>query len=261
MNDMNLGFLDLIDGIKKWRIWFLLGWQDIKMRYRRSFLGPFWITISMAVMIYTMGFLYAKLFKIELNNYFPFLAAGILIWNFLSTSILEMTNAFIESTGFIRQIKLPFTVYILRALTRNIIVFLHNALAILPILIYYRVHFLPLHFLMSFLVCGFWIFSFGMLFAMLGARYRDIRPIMTSIIQLVIFVTPIMWRPEMIPEKYSFAITYNPFYHLIEIMRAPLIGLSPPIVSLTFTMISTASASIAMLILFFRFRRYIPFWV
>src|SRR3990167_5468257 len=128
INDMNLGLSDLIEGIKKWRIWFLLGWQDIKMRYRRSFLGPFWITISMAVMIYTMGFLYAKLFKIELTNYFPFLAAGILIWNLISTSIIEMTNAFIESTGFIRQIKLPFTVYILRTLTRNFIVFIHNAL-------------------------------------------------------------------------------------------------------------------------------------
>ena len=79
-----LAWNDIADGLKSWRIWLLLAWHAVKLRYRRSTLGPFWITISMAITIYTMGILYGHLFKINLAVYYPFLATGILGWNLIS---------------------------------------------------------------------------------------------------------------------------------------------------------------------------------
>src|SRR5277367_1825430 len=88
---------DLVKGFCAWRIWLTLGYQDIRLRYLRSVIGPFWITLSMAVMIYTMGFLYAKLFKADLQVYYPFIAAGMVTWNFIAMNIGESSEIFFQS--------------------------------------------------------------------------------------------------------------------------------------------------------------------
>src|SRR5438477_7497650 len=100
---INLAISDIKDGLRGWRIWLLLSWQDIRLRYRRSSLGPFWITLSMAISIYTMGFLYGHLFKADLRNYYPFLAAGMLTWNLIYILIVDGTNAFIEAEDYLKQ--------------------------------------------------------------------------------------------------------------------------------------------------------------
>src|SRR5690242_11037894 len=79
-NNYQLAINDLVNGLKKWNIWLMLAYQDVKLRYRRSVLGPFWITISMAITVYSMGFLYGHLFHSKLQTYFPFLVAGMLGW-------------------------------------------------------------------------------------------------------------------------------------------------------------------------------------
>ena len=84
-----LALADLMEGFKKWPVWFLLACQDIKLRYRRSVLGPFWITISMAITVYTMGFLYGHLFRSELQTYYPFLVSGMLAWAVISSIVLD----------------------------------------------------------------------------------------------------------------------------------------------------------------------------
>ena len=76
---------DLLAGIRAWRLWTMLGWNDIRQRYRRSVLGPFWITISMAVFITLLGVIYSHIFKIELKTYLPYLSLGYIIWGFIAT--------------------------------------------------------------------------------------------------------------------------------------------------------------------------------
>ena len=94
-----LALQDITQGLLSSRIWLLLAWQDIRLRYRRSILGPFWITISMAISIYSMGFLYGNLFKMDLQQYFPFLATGLLTWTFINTVISDSTNVLIDASG------------------------------------------------------------------------------------------------------------------------------------------------------------------
>ncbi|HLB58330.1 MAG TPA: hypothetical protein VJL60_05900, partial [Gammaproteobacteria bacterium] len=115
-----LAFTDLLSGLKSWRVWTLLAYQDIKLRYRRSVLGPFWITISMAITAYTMGYLYGHLFRSDLDTYIPYLTAGLLGWALISNSILELTETFTNYEGMLKQIKLPYSLYIHRVAARNI---------------------------------------------------------------------------------------------------------------------------------------------
>lgn len=258
-----LAVQDIIDGILSWRIWLLLGWQDIRLRYRRSQLGPFWLTLSMAVTVYSMGFLYGHLFKMDLQQYFPFLAAGMLIWALVATSVNESTNAFIEGAGYLKQMKLPYITFILRVMVRNIIIFAHNILAIVPIIIYCHISF-GWHTLA--IVWGVFIIAvngtvYGMILAMLGARFRDIAQVIQSVIQVIFFLTPVMWMPKLLPAKYLFVMDFNPFAQFIELVRVPLMGAWPSFHTITFTLGLTIFGLIAMILLFARVRHRIIYWL
>lgn len=257
-------FIDVNQGLSSWRIWLALGWQDIRLRYRRSQLGPLWITLSTAIMIYSMGFVYARLFKIDLSSYYPYLATGLVIWTFISAVILEASDAFVESAAFIRQIPLPFSVYILRLLTRNIIILLHNILPVLPILIYYKIVPSPLGFIE--LIFGFILlmvigYCFGLLLAVLGSRFRDMKPIITSLVQVCFLLTPILWQHTMLPASLQTITLFNPFYQLVELLRTPLLGQTLALSTLLYCVSLAAIGLILMLIVLARSRHRISFWV
>ena len=160
-------FQDIENGLKAWRVWTTLGWLDIKQRYRRSVLGPLWITLSMSVMVYSLGLIYGSLFNMDLKKYFPFLSAGMIIWTFISSTILETVDAFVEAGSHIKQIKLPFSVYIIRIIYRNLIVFFHNLVVFFPIAIYFQISFKLIPFTLTLLLSGAILFFLGMILAII----------------------------------------------------------------------------------------------
>ncbi len=263
-NLFDLALRDLIEGIQSWRIWLLLGWQDIRLRYRRSVIGPFWITLSMAIMIYSMGFLYGKLFKMDLSTYYPFLAAGLISWTLIANVINEGSEAFFASRNFILEIKLPYSIYVLRVITRNIIIFLHNLVALVPILIFYKMPFDLVNFFV------FWLnlilifitgFIFAYLFAILGTRFQDVKQVIISFIQIFFLLTPVLWMPSMLPERFSFFAEYNPFYQVINLLREPLTGTIPSLFTYIYFFAFTTIGALCLIILLWRSRHRIAFWV
>lgn len=256
-----LSYQDITEGMSCWRLWLLLGWQDIQHRYRRSVLGPIWLTLSMAVMIYSLGFIYGHLFKMNLTEYFPHVAVGMLIWNFIGSTVLEMTDAFIECAHYIKQIKLPFSTYILRILVRNFIILGHNFVALIPILIYYKTPVNPFPILLGLILISVIGFTFGFVFAMLGARYRDMKPILQNVLNLLFYITPIMWMPQMLPERFAFVAKYNPLNQLIEMIRAPLIGNTPALEVFVSTSLLASIGIVLMTLMLVRARHRIAFWV
>lgn len=260
---LKLAINDLIAGLLSWRIWLLLGWQDIRLRYRRSQLGPFWLTISMAITTYSMGFLYGHLFKMDLKNYFPFLACGLLTWTMIANIVNESTGVFVEATGYLRQMKMPYVIFVLRLITRNLVIFAHNVVAVIPVLIFARVPF-GWHMLLA--LMGLAIIAingvfYGMLLGMLGARFRDITQVVASFIQVIFFVTPIMWIPRVLPEKYQFISKFNPFAQFIDLVRGPLLGLLPTCFDYLFVLGFTLLGMILMLVMFCRTRHRIIYWL
>src|SRR3990167_3665325 len=199
-----LAWNDVMEGITKWRVWLLLAYQDIKLRYRRSILGPFWITLSMAITVYSMGYLYSYLFRMPIREYFPYLVAGMLAWSLISTTITDLVDTFTNAGNMLKQIKLPYSLYIHRIIARNMLIFFHNIFVIVPVLIIFSVK-LNLNFLL--LIPGLFIIyfnamTFGIILAMIFSRYRDISQIIKSLIVVVFFITPIMWKPSILsPNK------------------------------------------------------------
>jgi ABC-2 type transport system permease protein/lipopolysaccharide transport system permease protein len=253
---------DLIDGVSRWWLWLSMAMQDIRHRYRGSVLGPFWLTISMAVMILTLGVLYSTLFKMDIRDYLPFLCLGLLIWNFISISITDGCNSFVAAEAIIRQIRMPFTVHICRAICRNVIIFAHNAVVFLLVALYFD---LPLTGYSLLAVPGFAVlivnaFWISILLGMVCARFRDVAQIVNSIVQVVFFITPIIWKPDALQNR-TWIADYNPLYAMIEIVRAPL--LNQPVQSWLLVMVglTTVIGCAGTYIFFRRFRHRIPYWI
>src|SRR5580704_3998581 len=223
---------EIVAGFYVWPVWVIMGWDDIRQRYRRSVIGPFWITLSMGVFILLLGVIYSRLFHMELENYLPYLSIGYIVWGFMSAAINDSCIAFTDTSRIIKQIKLPYSVYVLRMVWRNFIIFLHTIVIYLPIAIIFKIE--PnLKMLLAIpgliLVCVNLIWM-ATVIAILSTRYRDIQPIVGTTIQLGMFATPIMWPISSLGNARIVA-EVNPIYHLIEIARAPLLGVAPELKS------------------------------
>jgi len=254
---------DIYEGLKKWRIWLLLAWQDTKLRYRRSALGPFWITLSMAVTIYTMGLLYGQLFKMDLPHYYPFLAAGLLSWSLISSLLMEGGSIFLEAEHFIKQAKQPYSVFVFRTVTKCFIFFFHNILVLVPIILFFDVK-LNVHTLFIGLsLVIIWINGviYSVIFAILGTRFRDIVQVINSLIQVIFFLTPIIWLPSVLPEKYQYIIHLNPFAQFMQLLRNPLLGSFPSSYTLVFITLVTLLGCFVAFVVFARYRARIPYWL
>jgi ABC-type polysaccharide/polyol phosphate export permease len=219
------GVRDLCAGLANWHLWSMLGWNDIHQRYRRSALGPFWITISMAIFIVLLGFIYGKLFHQELAVFLPYIAMGLITWGFISATTTEACSVFIENAGIIRQIRLPYSLYVMRMIWRSFIVFLHTLMLIVPIAVYFRMPLGPgtllaIPGLLLVVANQIWL---SIIIGTLATRFRDITQIVTTTIQISMFATPIMWPVSAVPGA-RFIADVNPFFHLIELVRAPLLG-------------------------------------
>ena len=125
------GFQDVLAAIRNIKLPLYLSYSDIRQRYRRSSLGPFWITISMGVNIACIGLIFGNLFKTPMEEFLPFLSCGLILWGFISSVINESTVVFPNSQGIIRQLPIPLFVHIERMILRNFFIFLHN-LIVLP---------------------------------------------------------------------------------------------------------------------------------
>lgn len=261
----HLALDDFLHGLTKWRTWLILAYQDIKVRYRRSILGPFWITLSMAVTVYSMGFLYSRLFHVDVNHYFPYLVSGMVSWSLISSLIPELTETFIVSGGLIKQITLPYTVHIHRVIARNYIIFFHNVLVIIPIIfLFHEFAKVNLHTLGVFfgLFCVYLnALLYGLALGMLGARFRDVLPIVKSLITVIFFVTPVLWDPKILSPKAQFFVMLNPFYSFIEIVRAPLIGQGVAWQYYAMVLFTTLLGVALCSALFIKYRTRIVYWI
>lgn len=240
--------------------WFFLAYEDVKKRYRRSIFGPFWITLSTLILILTVGPIYSYIFKSDLSSYLPYLTVSIIIWQLFSIFLNESTMIFIESEGYIKNIKINYFNFILRLLSKNFLIFLHNFIIVIFVLYYYQINIDILLFLFGLILLTLNLLWIGLFFAIISARFRDIPLIITNLIQVSFFLTPIIWKIDMLNERFAL-IKFNIIYHFIEIVRIPLLDydfvLLPYLVS-----IFTLFFGLVFIGLFFgKYIRRISFWV
>jgi len=216
---------DIAAGLKLWRLSLMLGWLDIKLKYRGSLLGPFWLTISTGIMVAAMGGLYSLLFHMVLATYLPFLALSLVLWNALGGLVTDACTTFTQAEGTIRSTRMPFLVHASRVVVRTMISFAHNLPVILAVFVIFGVSpgWVALQSLAGLLLWLLDAFAACILLGSFCARFRDIPPIIASVMQIAFFVTPVVWRPEQLGAK-GWWLPLNPFDALLEIVRSPLLG-------------------------------------
>jgi len=254
---------DLMEALALWRLCWTLAWLDIKLRYRGSVLGPFWLTLSTAVMVGAMGGLYAGLFRMDLRQYLPFLVLSLVLWGFLSTLVGDASVGYTASEGLIRSVRMPFTLYAARIVVRNVLVLAHNLLVVIVVFAIFGAWpgvsgLLAIPGFTLWLIDGF---ALSILLGALCARYRDIPPIVGSVLQIAFFVTPVIWQPELVGPDRRWLLPFNPFNALMEMVRSPLLGAVPSPPELISALLYSVILWVGAALLFARVRGRIAFWL
>jgi lipopolysaccharide transport system permease protein len=254
---------DLAGGARLWRLAWTLGWFDIRLRYRGSVLGPLWLTLSTAVMVVALGILYSQLFKMEIHDYLPYLAVSLVLWNALNGLVSEACVCFQSAEGMIRSMRMPFTLYAGRVLVRNALILAHNVIVIVAVYAWFD-KWPGLYVLEAIPGLLLWILdalAACLLLGALCARFRDIPPIVGSVMQIAFFISPILWKPELLGPAARTWLPLNPFYVLLEIVRSPLLG--ERVGGLTWAAALAFSLALAGLawLAFVRVRSRLAFWV
>ncbi len=263
-NSFSVAFHDVKKSLLRYPLVRMLGWQDLRQRYRRSALGPFWLTISMGVMIGTIGVVFGQIFKAPMGEFLPFLAVGMILWTFMSTVISEGCSGFIAAEGIIKQLPIPLFVHILRLIWRNILILAHN-IVIFPLVLIAVAK--PLSMVALISIPGLFLLVLNLtwialVLGVLCTRYRDLPQIITSVLQVIFYLTPIMWMPNLLPERSAqYFLNLNPVFHLLEIVRAPLVGAVPTMMNWE---VSIGLAVVGWIFAFFVYGRYksrIAYWL
>jgi lipopolysaccharide transport system permease protein len=257
-----LAMRDVLDGLRLWRLAVRLGWLDIKLRYRGSMLGPFWLTLSTAVMVSALGVLFATLYDMNVRDYLPFLALSQVLWGFLSTTVADGCVSFTSSEPLILAIRMPLSVHALRVLVRGLLILAHNVVVIVGVDLYFSLWpgaVLPLA-IPGMLLWMLDAFAVILLLGAIGARFRDIPPIVASVVQIAFFVTPIIWKPEQL-KAHMWVLPYNPFFDLIEVVRAPMLGYPPSAMIWLMAVVYSLLLLAVTWWLMIRARGRVPFWL
>ena len=257
-----LAMRDMREAAGLWRLCLTLAWLDIRLRYRGSVLGPFWLTLSTALMIGSMGVLYSALFGMKLSEYMSFLALSLVLWGFLSALVTEACTAYTSDENIIRSMRVAYSLYPVRVVVRNLVVLAHNVVVVVLVdllLWTWPGHdaLLAVPGLLLWLVDGV---AVGLLLGPLCARFRDIPPIVASLMQIAFFISAVIWKPSQLGE-HEWMMAFNPVFALLEIVRAPLLGQAPSAAIYLSALLFSALLCGAAWLLFVRVRGRIAFWV
>jgi ABC-type polysaccharide/polyol phosphate export permease len=221
---------EIVRSFSLWRIWVRLGIQDVRMRFRRSVIGLGWVFVNLAVTILAVGFIYANLFGQDVRVFIPYLTISLVAWGYMTNSIVEGGNAFTNSEGYIKQISLPIYVYVLRFFVSISLVALINLIVYVVVAIVYGV---PFQMGMLWVLPGILILMITSLllitiFAYINTRYRDAAHLASVGMQVLFYVTPVLFPAELLRQRgLANIIDFNPMYHLLEIIRNPLLSGEP----------------------------------
>lgn len=257
-----MAYWDLYEGIKDWRLWGRIAANDIKRRYRRTLLGPSWVTLSLLIFSIVLSLVWAGLWNLEVKTYLPFLLAGMIPWVMLSGSIAESCSTFLTGEALIKNTNFPFSILIWGVLLRNLIIFGHNLVAFLLVALICGI---PLTLYSFLLIPGIFLIIINtgwisLIVAIACLRYRDFQQITISMIQLCMFITPIFWDASQLSGNRIYFAKFNLFYHLLDIIKQPMLGKTADIESYLFVICSALFGWLIAFIIYAENRKKLAYW-
>jgi ABC-type polysaccharide/polyol phosphate export permease len=257
-----LAIKDVANSLGRLHLVLFLAIGDVQARYRRSAFGPIWLTLSTALGSLGLGFLWSKLMRINPAEFVPSLTAGLILWQFIAGSIQEGVVAFTRQAFLIRNISLPLTIYPILVMCKQLVNLAHTLPVFFAIYFFLGLKFninmllvIPSVFLVTLNL--FWLI---LLLGILGARYRDMEFLVNSSLPLLMFLSPVFYRPNYLPFDTIF-IWLNPISYFIELIRQPLLGNIPSVFIWKMNVLFLILESLAALFVFNKKFNRIIFWL
>lgn len=255
---------DLWLGLFKRELWGRLGWLDVKRRYRRTTIGPFWTSITLAIYTFSVGFVGAALWHQDIFEYLPFLVSGMVVWMLVSSIAMESCNMFIAGQALFRNIRFEYSILAYALVWRNFLVLLHNFVVYFLVVVALKPSLLSFTLLLVFpglalvILNGVWISLF---LGLVCLRFRDVPQLVSSAIQISMLVTPLFWPADTLTGvRRILFVESNPLYHVIDVVRGPLVGRVPGAISYVVMIVMCIGGWWLTYAMFKRFRRRIAYW-
>jgi ABC-2 type transport system permease protein len=259
-------FLDqLTKSFRQPEFWAYSSWLDIVTKYRRTRLGMLWLVLPTAVFIVVLGNVYSHLMGYPVEQYLPYLGVGYVCWRFMLQCINESSTVFRGHKAFIMDGRVRLTDFILRAIAKPLFYFLFAFAVVVGVLLWSPavpwsglatlVVTLPI-----LLVNMIWL-SFCI--ALVGARFPDTSELISTVLVVGFLLTPILWHVEKFPPDTTRGLLarMNPAFHLIEVVRAPVLGQMPENATLIAVMLMTLAGWLMASLLYRRYARFVPLWI
>ncbi|MFZ9691275.1 MAG: ABC transporter permease [Phycisphaerales bacterium] len=249
-------------GTRRAEAWSTLAWFDVILRYRRSMLGPWWITLSLGLLLAGLAPLYSILLDVPLRTYLPFVTLGVILWTFIAGSLQDCCNGLVGSGPQLRLGTVPPSLLVWRIVARHAFQFAHHLLLVAVVLAWSAAPLTPVMLLAlpGLLAMALLLHFGGLVLAVACARFRDVASVVSSVLQLAMFLTPVFWEPSRLPDRARFVL-WNPFAAMIETVRAPMLGEMPHAHAWMIVGISLVASAAAALAVLIAQRGRLVYWV
>jgi ABC-type polysaccharide/polyol phosphate export permease len=258
------GIRDIKAGLKRWPVWWTLSWYSIRSQYRRTYLGPWWMTLQQVIFVAALSFLFGVLLGQDLKTFVPYVAIGFMAFSWMTGMIQSGATCMVDAGASIKTAPGPLSIYALKAFATNTIQFMHDATVIVVVVIVFQVHLtwsillLPVALVLiaiNGIAVALWL-------GPLVARYRDVGQIVTALTRVLFFFTPIFWVASDLSNSQVAALSgWNPLAYLLTILRAPLLGESPTMVVLVGCAVITIVNVLLGIVHFSRTRNRLAYWL
>ncbi len=253
---------DIIDGVRLAPLWTSLGWDQTVARFRRSVLGPFWLSANLLAISFSLSVVFGGLMGTNYRATFALIVSGILSWSLIGGPLSEATTAFTSAAPTMMSQKLPLSFHVLVLMYRNLINFLAQLIALWVVLLILRLGAPPTWQVLiglPILLCTMALIALVIAFP--ATRYRDLAQLVGAVVQLLFFITPVIWAPVNVSHRQQLMIKYNPFAHLLAIVREPLLGRAPAPQDWTWSLATLLVSLVAAVVVLALFRKRAVFWL
>jgi ABC-2 type transport system permease protein len=198
--------------------------RNIKTRYKRSVLGILWTLINPLLMMLVLTFVFSNLFQLRTHHYPAYALSGLLLWNFFSQTASGAMSELIWGSGLLHRIYLPRSIFAATALGTGLVNLLFS---LLPLFLIMLVTGVPLRPALLFLpipivLTAMFAFGLALFLSTLAAYFADILEMFQLLLVAWMYLTPIIYPKEIVPDRWHWVLNLNPMYHLLEVFRAPL---------------------------------------
>lgn len=250
---------DLKGGFSRWRVWVALASEDISDQHRRTTLGPLWLLLNYLAFAGTFILIFGR--GEGIPDYQSYVAIGLFVWLYMSELITQSVTLFSREESFIKGTSLPVSVYVLRLTMQSVI---RAGYMLAGCLVFLLIAGTPISFGWLWAAAGLaLIFMIApaaiTVFAMAGTFFPDLQFIVSNIMRLGLFLTPIFWTVGEGDGFRQLLSDWNPFTYFLDIVRTPVLTGELPAFSLSLCAVTGVLIWLAALILLGRFRRQIVF--